>query len=811
MSEFSMMKWFVGASSVAMAVYAVPAVAQEAGANDVNDNNEIVVSARRRDESAQDVPLVVNAVTAKTIDNLQIKKFEDIASVVPGLTLARDNTASSASLRGVNFNAFASGNNATVEFYLNDTPVASQVLFQTLFDPGQIEVLRGPQGTLRGRASPSGSITVTTRRPDLTEFGATGEITWTSHKKYNGRAAVNFPIVQDVLAVRFAGMVDDTEGNRTRSLNDLRSPHDQTAAGRVSVLFTPTDTLTFNAMYQYAHQSQRQFTHVESANIVDPTQPASPVFISAYDYKAVQNDSFMYDAIYTDFTWGAEWKVAGQKLNYVGGRHLLHNGAYDTTSDAGNVFDNRFSQAALSNYGQLGFLSRQLQTAHELRLSSDERVAGMFDYVVGVFQQKATSPTNYTIQTPVFLVALPFTAANLPSYQAATVVYNPTRIGRTTDNKEQSIFGNVTAHIGDKFEISGGIRHISYKVVSDLFQNGVLTAAAHEDSKFQATIYSASAKYRFNDDLMVYASFGTSWRPGLSVVGDFSLAQSALERSFLILPPETSKSFEIGFKSSLFDKRLRFNATFYHQTFQNYPYRANSGVPFVNTSFNQQLNANIQNVALFNFVAPVPAKVDGVEVEATFQATPNWSIGANLAYANGRFTGSVPCNDYAPKDGVPDAVPTIPTLPVAQAAAGANNLLVCNVSRRASDAPRWTGTIQSEFHTGVSDRTDVYLRGFATVYGDSLNDEGNPFDDVPAYALVNAFVGVRDKDGTWDLSLFVRNLLDTKRVLNRGSTALSTGFASLAGSQTGISTYRSVNTLEPREVGVTFKASFGSR
>lgn len=818
MSKFSTVKMLAGASCLVMAIYAMPVLAQDAQGEDAAaDGGDIVVTARRKDESLQDVPLVVNAVTAQTISNLQIKKFEDIASVVPGLTLQRDNTASSASLRGVNFNAFASGNNATVEFYLNDTPVASQVLFQTLFDPGQVEVLRGPQGTLRGRASPSGSITVTTRRPDLTEFGAAGEISWTDHKKYNGRAAVNIPLIDDILGVRFAGMIDDSEGNRARSINDLRNPHDQTAAGRVSLLFTPTENLTFNAMYQYAHQSQRQFTQVESARIVDPTAPASPVFISAYDYKAVQNDSFVYDAIYTDFTWGAEWKFAGQRLNYVGGRHLLHNGQYDTTSDAGNFFDASFPQAALSNYGQLGFLSRQVQTAHELRLSSDERIAGIFDYVVGVFQQKATSPTNYTIQTPVFLVALPFNAANLPSYQAANVVYNPTRIGRTTDNKEQSIFGNLTAHIGDHFEISGGLRHISYKVVSDLFQNGVLTPAAHEDSKFKATIYSASAKYRFNDNFMVYASYGTSWRPGLSVVGDFSLAQSALERSFLILPPETSKSFEVGFKSSLFDKRLRFNVTYYHQTFQNYPYRASSGVPFVNTSFNQQLNANIQNVAIFNFVAPVPAKVDGVEVEATFQVTPNWSLGANVSYANGRFSGRVPCNDYVlpngnpGADGIPDPNPTIPSLANAIAVAGANNLVTCNVSRRASDTPRWTATIQSEFHHEISNSAEAYIRGFASIYGDSFNDEGNPYDDVPAYVVANAYLGVRATDGKWDLSVFVKNLTDTQRVLGRGSTPLSTGFASLAGSQTGITGYRSVRVLEPREVGLTFKAAFGSR
>src|SRR5437867_5037203 len=134
------------------------AAAPSANVDTANPSEEIVVTARRRQESAQDVPLVVNAVTAESLQKLNIREFKDIASVVPGLSLSQsaNGIGVQATLRGVAFDVNASGNNGTVEFYLNDAPLSGGILFQSMFDVGQIEVLRGPQGTLRGRASPSG-------------------------------------------------------------------------------------------------------------------------------------------------------------------------------------------------------------------------------------------------------------------------------------------------------------------------------------------------------------------------------------------------------------------------------------------------------------------------------------------------------------------------------------------------------------------------------------------------------------------------------------------------------------------------------
>ena len=147
-------------SSVGLAGLSMPAFAQDATvpvASGEDDANAIVVTARRRAETVQDVPQTVNVVTAEEVEKLNLRNFTEIQNVVPGLQLQSASAfANNATVRGIAFAPQASGTNPSVEFYLNDAPISSGFLFQSTFDFGQFELQRGPQGTLRGRAAPSG-------------------------------------------------------------------------------------------------------------------------------------------------------------------------------------------------------------------------------------------------------------------------------------------------------------------------------------------------------------------------------------------------------------------------------------------------------------------------------------------------------------------------------------------------------------------------------------------------------------------------------------------------------------------------------
>ncbi|MET0271128.1 MAG: TonB-dependent receptor plug domain-containing protein, partial [Sphingomonas sp.] len=247
--------------------------------------DDIIVTARRRTETAQDVPISINAVTGAEIAKLNIRQFEDVATVVPGLTLqnSANGTAGASSLRGIAFDPNASGSNPSVEFYYNDGIISSNVLFTALFDIGQVEVLRGPQGTLRGRASPSGSITIASRQADLNDIGGYVNFTGTNIGAINANGAIGVPIIKDVLAIRLAGIVDHNQGSRVTSINNPLEPFSETEGGRASFRFDPTDTISILGSYQRIKRRIRSFDQVESTG-QGPSSPfATNVPINASD------------------------------------------------------------------------------------------------------------------------------------------------------------------------------------------------------------------------------------------------------------------------------------------------------------------------------------------------------------------------------------------------------------------------------------------------------------------------------------------------------------------------------------------------
>lgn len=783
-----------------------------------NTLGEIIVTARRRTEVLQDVPVSINAVTSAELSKLNIRKFEDIQSVVPGLSMSTNanGIGAVASVRGVNFDVNASGNNGTVEFYLNDAPISAGNLFQAIFDVGQVELLRGPQGTLRGRASPSGSMTVTTTQPNLSQYGGYATGTVTNIGSYNANAAVNIPIIKDMLAVRVAGIWDENQNNRVSSIHSPERPLSRTTGGRISARFDPTANLTFGVIYQQLNQAITSFDQVESLQVLNPAAPASPAFIQAKDRLAVEDAPRRIHQRFDNLNLQAQWSVPGlARLNYVGAMNRQVLTSLDV-SDKGDFFPPGFgaNPTLFMGYGQFTHTYSK-NWAHEVRVTSEEPLFGMVDYIFGGFYQKQNVPTNLTQQTAV-LFAQPTLVNGLVVSQPIPGLVVNTPIARTGGSLEKSIFGNLTLHLGDATEVSGGLRYIDYSSDGQLSVNHVINPAATNDTHDNTVIYQFQANHKFGDNLMTYFSFGTSWRPPIDVIGDFSLARSPLENSFLQLDPEKSKSYEIGFKSNFNENRGRLNLSLFHQNFKNYPYRSASGVFFVETA---AVGATtVQRVTNFNFVAPVPVKVNGLELELGYQIKRNWSVDGNVAYAKSKIkNGQVPCNDYFPHDGVPDTVSTIPTVAQIQAATNGGTISACNVDFRAQITPPWSGNLTSEYYRPVTDTMDGYLRGLLTVYGKNQNDPSNPVDNVSAYALLNLYAGIRDPKGGWDLAFYAKNITNTERVLARGPTALTTPFNVLAASNTGVTTYRGggatfgLTMTQPREVGITARYAFGSR
>ena len=233
----------------------MPAFAQDAQADGASESNDIIVTARRSDERLQDVPVSVQVVTGASLDKLAITSVDEISKLAPGLSLVNQGSSTIVVLRGVTWQP-GSGTPAT-PIYFNDAPFDPAQTVQSLFDVGQIEVLRGPQGTSRGAPSISGAVTITTRKPDLSEFGGYARAQYGSANHWAVQGAINAPIIKDVLALRLAANIENSENNRVYSVNSAIKPTLADRSFRATLLLKPMDTLSIQAMYQRRKTARR--------------------------------------------------------------------------------------------------------------------------------------------------------------------------------------------------------------------------------------------------------------------------------------------------------------------------------------------------------------------------------------------------------------------------------------------------------------------------------------------------------------------------------------------------------------------------
>ena len=764
---------------------------------------EIVVTARRKSESLQEVPQTVNAVTSDTLQKLAITQFSDIQSVVPGLSLNQPNSGftADASLRGVTYSGLT-GAAPTVATYLNDAPVGAAEIFQSMFDIGQIEVLKGPQGTNRGIAAPSGAITITTRKPSLSEYGGYIDGIFTDQGGRNVNGAVNVPIVKDVLAMRVAGTIDQNDLDGVRSINSSLKPQQKTSAERVSLSFEPTDSFNANVMYQHLDRTQLGFQQVVGSGQGTSFAPA----ITASDRVGVGDVPTTFRQHSDVVVAQVDSRIFGQHLSYVGSYHMFKI-RQDTAQDPGDVLPGIevFQDTT----------TQQESTSHELRVASDPAPGRWFDYTVGAYYQWAQAPVFVTqpgqLQSGAFgRPGQPISLANFnPAYQIAT------QIAGDSFSQETSLFASGTLHLPFDTELTGGVRHLA-SVSKGLLQiqlaNGKIAIGPTSDITLPAglvvanfpsrtsnrpTIYNVSLSHHVTRDVLVYANTGSSWRAPVTTIGlQGGIVGSPNEtlNDLTFHPPEKSTAYEVGFKSTWLDGRARLNASIFSQKFTNLTTLV-PGINYLNTSTNQ--------VGTFDFTASVDAKIEGFDIDGAFQITPEWNISAQASYAHGKITGASgePCNTFGP-----NGVPTFNT-------GDANHAAIVSLCSGGSPSqlPLWNLTVQSEYARPVTDEIDGFVRGLLNYT--PQNKYVRPDFAADSYSLLNVYAGVRSHDGAWEFSVFAKNAFNNDTQLDQGESAynlngsLGQNFPQL----NPPSGYVLAKSTPEREVGVHLRYAMGSR
>jgi len=807
------------------------------------DLDEIVVTARRRDELLQDVPLVVDVVSAKSLQDLNILQFQDVQEAVPGLQITSSTYGYdvNTSLRGVT-TATETGAQPSVVYYMNDAVTQATLVLQSVFDVGQIEVLKGPQGTVRGEPAPSGAISVTTQKPELFG-GVTGYVEGTAATQaaYNCQGAINLPIIQNKLAIRIAGLYDDNEFNDVRSIHNPTEPYHHTDAARISVLFQPIDDFSIQYTYQYQNSKVHGFFGVEGLGA-----PGGTVVIPSSDYFGPQpvaappagyNGPALTAAERLGVTYGAEdyrqiidvhnvqssYHFGGQVLNYIG--------AYNTFNFKSTTPQDYGAQIPNSEYYE-DELTDQYQLTQELRLSSEERVLGLFDYAVGIYYTKYT--VENSISEPASFLGGAFGSPFAPPVVGAPNMNYMLPLSITGPNsyREISEYATVTYHITPQADLTVGGRFIKDVTEGNtelatgdgnialpaaaVLPSGVTCAEAGLPSDYPGTcripipgavvqnlgnaasyrpkIYNASFDYHFTDNLMAYTSVGSSWRPGPTSVGVTSIYDETL-KSLVYHQPETSTSYELGVKASFLDKRAHLNATVFHQDFKNFIYETPPAYYLAVTS------SQAPSVNTFDFTASAPAKVTGYDLDGSFAITHRWVVAASVSYADGRLSNAlVPCNSST-FNGVPNNI----TPTAAQFEAAGVYVAECRSSRSISTQPLWNAVLQSEYSVPVTTKLDGYVRGLLTYF--PSNPNASIGYTVPDYAMLNMYFGLRSADRAWDVTLFAKNATNVQRELSQDSVEQVSGGG--VPNFFGPSGYYATTLTPPRQFGVTARYNFG--
>lgn len=259
-------------AGVCAGAIAFPAYAQDAAADETAATPEIVVTAQRTSQRLQDVPIAVSAFSSEALDKQQIKNTSDLQLTLPNVTFTKGNfTGSSFTIRGIGDLCVGVTCDSATAIHLNNAPLAGTRLFESEFyDMGQIEVLRGPQGTLYGRNATSGVINFKTQMPKLNRTEASVEAEYGNYNAVKSRLMVNLPL-GETAAIRVAGFYLNRDGYTKNIYDGSRLDNRDMWGGRVSLRVEPDSGTTMDFMVQYFHERDNRLRIQKQMCQRDPT------------------------------------------------------------------------------------------------------------------------------------------------------------------------------------------------------------------------------------------------------------------------------------------------------------------------------------------------------------------------------------------------------------------------------------------------------------------------------------------------------------------------------------------------------------
>jgi len=683
-----------------------------------NELAQVIVSAEKRDERLQDVPVPVSAISAETLIETNQLRLQDYYSSVPGLNLATDNRgAPSVSIRGVATGAYVT---PTVGITIDDVPFGSSVVASAYspapdVDPNEIsrvEVLRGPQGTLYGASSIGGLIKYVTIDPSTdalkgrlqvgSDFIQSG-----SGAGYNASGAINIPIT-DTFALRANGFfhkepgyVDNIESGRN-NVNDTKA-----YGGRLSGLWRPSDDFSVKVSALLQRSKADGSSQVEVGTGLGDLQQRYLGGIGGYDRK-IQAYSANLKAKFGD----------AELTSITGYGRSTVSDSFDVTSLLGGLSN------ALYGIGGDAWVEDNTtkKISQEIRLAMP--LGSHVDWLFGLFYtHEKTNPTGG------FLGVDPITFE--PQEQLELQHIEQTYA-------EYAAFTDVTFHITDRFDVQLGGREGHNKQTYNITTTGPLTliflgavspvVAPEADSSDNSFTYLVTPRFRITPDLMAYARFASGYRPG----GPNDTQDPIAPHEFA---PDKTQNYEIGAKGDFLNHRLSFDTSVYYISWRDI-----------------QLSLSDPQTGIGYTGNASRARSKGAELSVEARPLMGMTV-----------SSWVVLNDAVLTERLPPGFPGI----AAVAAAG----------DRLPYSSRFSANLSLEQRFPLWGSADGYVGGSVSYVGERQGEFATtPQRQIyPAYARTDLRTGVRFD--SWTAGLFVTNLTDRRGVLAGGlGTAYPTAF-----------------------------------
>ncbi|HVJ01082.1 MAG TPA: TonB-dependent receptor [Sphingomonas sp.] len=716
----AMLSSAMGVLTVAMPAWAqgtAPVAAQEESAR---REDEIVVTATRREERLQDVPLAVTAVSAEELARSNLKEVTDIQYLAPNITFSATNPVSNGGgyqIRGVGTQTYDSSVEQTVGL------VVDSVVIGLSRDPGatgfadveRVEVLRGPQGTLFGKNSSAGVIQVITRRPQLGKWGMDLDLGYGERNDRVARATANLPL-GDSAALRVSGFSNGQDGAIPNVVNGTRVGDRSNNGVRARMLWEPSSDLSFLLTGEYQTAFARDAQTIESLG-------TSAAYNAQFARFAVRPGHGVYLA-YNDRDWTADSSLWGTSLqaDYAMGDATLTSITAYRALKVTQLSDIDAAPVDIFNHSDGGVDSNQF--TQELRLTSPS--GKPLEYVAGLYYYRTENNGDIAQYGNFYGI-----------YGRPVVIASGLR---TQVNKVRSIaaFGQLTYRILPGVKLIGGLRytndenHGSVTITPLPFPAVIASTAQPYDGTVKADNVSGKVGIQFDAsrDLMFYATYSTGYK-GPAIDGTGGVVRE--------VEPETVRSYELGAKSTLFEGALTLNASLYWADYNNF-----------------QTTALDMNVTPPSFILTNAGglRARGAEVEAQLRVARGFRLSASGSYSDAvyrEFLG--PCYSGQANSSVPGTGCYL--LP------GSTTVRVSDYAGYSlPNAPKWSYTLRASYEQPIGD--DLALDASANwAWRDATQAVlGDPKARIQAFGLLNGTIGLSGNDGQWRLSVYARNLLN---------------------------------------------------